>query len=252
MAAASPTPLLPVTQVIARPGSSPTITLPAHTGGVPDLEGLWRYLAEPAEFFGLSMPDQTDLRAAVTGFLGTVAATAPDAVVATAVTLLDVDGQTRVVVTGDVIRPVRTEVVRIAATDAPLPTPRRGDPHWRRMAARTTSRGEADQIRRWLAGQGYADAVALRPGRGAPVLGALVFDTAGGLRGIDNPEPVSILEQVSDCGLIEPVGRVDECPADATRAWWISPRFETHPVGDIDGTDYPVDASAIPPFTRRP
>jgi hypothetical protein len=172
-------------------------------------------------------------------------------VVATAVTLLDVDGQTRVVVTGQVISPVRAEAVRIAGTDAPLPRSRPGDPHWRRMAARTTSRGEADQVRRWLAGRGYADVVAVRTGRGAPLLGALLFDTAAGLRGVDNPEPVSILDQMSACGLIEPVCRVGECPADATRAWWISPGFETHPVESIAGTDYQVDAQAVPPFMRQ-
>jgi hypothetical protein len=240
-----------VTQVITRPGGNPTITFPVRVGGEPDLEVLWHHLAEPAEFFGISMPGRSDLHAAVTGFIGAVPAVAPGAVVATAVTLLDVDGQTRVVVTGDVIRPVRAEAVRIAGTDAPLPTPRPDDPHWQRMASRTTSKGQADQIRRWLAGQGYADAVAVGEGRGAPFLGALVFDTAGGLRGIDNPEPISILDQMSACGLIEAVGRVDQCPADTTRAWWISPSFETHPVASIDGTDYPVDASAIPPFARQ-
>ena len=240
-----------MTQVITRPGGNPTITLPLLTGAEPDIERIWRHLADPAEFFGLVMPDSADLRAAVTGYLGAVSATAPHTVVATAVTLLEVDGQTRVVVTGDPIRPVRSEVVRLAGTDAPLPTPHPDDPHWRRMAARTTSRGQADQIQRWLTAQGYVDTVEIRSGRrGAPVLGALVFATAGGLRGVDNPEPASILDQMSACGLIKRVERADECPADATRAWWISPRFETHPVLAIDGTEYPT--VAVPPFARQP
>jgi hypothetical protein len=240
-----------VTQVIARPGSNPTITLPLRTGAEPDLEGLWQYLNEAAQFFGLSMPARSDLREAVTGFLQSVTAAAPDSMVATAVTLLDVDGQTRVVVTGERITPVRAEAVRIAGTDAPLPASRPDDPHWRRMAARTTSRGEADQIRRWLADRGYADAIDIRTTRGAPILGALIFETQAGPMGLENPEPVSVLDQMSACGLIEPVGRVHECPAEATRAWWISPEFETHPVQSIDGTDYQVDAPAIPPFTRQ-
>jgi hypothetical protein len=53
------------------------------------------------------------------------------------------------------------------------------------------------------------------------------------------------------CGLIEPVDRAQECPADATHAWWISPGFETHRVESIDGSDYQVDATAVPPFTRQ-
>ena len=247
------TPLLPVTQVITRPGGNPTITLPLRTGAEPDVEHIWRHLADPAEFFGLVMPDRADLRAAVTGYLGAVSATAPDTAVAAAVTLVEVDGQTRVVVTGEVIRPVRSDVVRLTETDAPLPTSQPDDPHWRRMAARTTSRGEADQIQWWLTGRGHVDAIEIRSRRrGAPILGALVFDTAAGLRGIDNPEPVSVLDQMSACGLIERVERVEECPADAIRAWWISPRFETHPVLGIDGTEYPVDTAAVPPFARQP
>jgi hypothetical protein len=36
----------------------------------------------------------------------------------------------------------------------------------------------------------------------------------------------------------------------ADRAWWISPRFETHPVLSIDDTRYDVDPDATAPFTR--
>jgi hypothetical protein len=247
------TPGVPVTQLIARPGGNPTVTVPLRAAEGPDLESLWRHLAEPAEFFDVSMPAPAGVHAAVTGFLGALTADPPNDVVAADITLLDIDGQTRVVVTGGPVRAVRTEAVRIAGTDAPLPAVRPSDPHWRRMAARTTSKAETDQVQRWLAGQGYADAVLIRSGRReAPFLGALVFDTAGGLRGVDNPEPASILDQMSACGLIEPVDRVDECPADATAVWWISPRFETHPVCSVDGTDYPVDVTVTPPFARLP
>lgn len=247
------TPVVPVTQLIARPGGNPTVTVPLHAAEGPDLETLWAHLAEPAEFFGVAMPAPADLHAAVTGFLGALIADPPNDVVAADITLLDIDGHTRVVVTGGTVRTVRTEAVRLAGTAAPLPVVRPTDPHWRRMAARTTSMAEADQVQRWLAGQGCVDAVLIRSGRReAPFLGALVFDTAGGLRGVDNPEPVSILDQMTACGLIEPVGRVDECPADATAVWWISPRFATHPVRSIDGTDYPVDVTVTPPFARLP
>ena len=171
----------------------------SRTGAEPDVEGLWQYLDEPAEFFGLSMPVRSDLREAVTGFLQSVSAAAPDSVVATAVTLLDVDGQTRVVVTGERITPVRADAVRIAGTDAPLPASRPNDPHWRRMAARTTSRAEADQIRRWLAGRGYADAIEIRTAsRGADPRCADLRH-AGGAAG--SRQPGTRIRSRSDVGL---------------------------------------------------
>ncbi len=68
--------------------------------------------------------------------------------------------------------------------------------------------------------------------------------------GIDNPEPTSILDQLTRCGVISDVRRVDECPAHADRAWWVSPTFETHPVASIGDTTLRLDPDGTPPFVE--
>jgi hypothetical protein len=45
------TPLIPATQVIARLGSHPTITVPMVAGAAPDADGIWSFLQESADFF---------------------------------------------------------------------------------------------------------------------------------------------------------------------------------------------------------
>lgn len=239
------TPLVPVTQVMARLGSQPTITVPMVAGTVPDVDGIWRYLDEPAEFFGIAMPDREALHAALGRFAG---ATADRSVIVATVTLLDVDGGPDLVVTGAVVNPVGTTAVRIAGCDPAPQVPRATDPVWLRMAARTTSRAAADQIQRWLKDDGYADGVPAGTLAGAPLLGALVFDTAAGLVGIDNPEPTSILDLLDRAGITTGIRRVDVRPADARRAWWISPSFQTHPVASVDDIVFDLDAETHPPF----
>jgi hypothetical protein len=234
-------------QVIARMGSHPTITLPMFAGTVPDVERVWRYLADPADYFDLPIADRESLRAAFRRFTG-AARTRDRALIAATVTLLEIDGRPDFVVTGRVVDPVRSTEVRVAGCDAALEAPHITDPDWLRMAARTTSRGAVDQIQRWLNGDGYADAVPTGTFAGAPLLGALVFDTAGALVGIDNPEPTSILDQLERCGVTSDIRRADERPPRADRAWWISPDFETHPVLSIDDTLFCVDVEVHPPF----
>jgi hypothetical protein len=78
------------------------------------------------------------------------------------------------------------------------------------------------------------------------MLGALVFDTATGLVGIDNPEPTSVLDLLGRCGVITGIRRVDVRPTGAHRAWWIAPTFKTHPVANIDDTVFDVEDR--PPF----
>jgi hypothetical protein len=95
---------------------------------------------------------------------------------------------------------------------------------------------------------GYADGITA----GIPLLGALVFDTAAGLVGIDNPEPTSILDLLDRCGVITGIRRVDARQAGARRAWWISPGFQTHPVASIDDTAFDVDPGVRPPFLESP
>lgn len=239
------TPLIPATQVVARLGTNPTITIPMVSGAEPDLDAIWRYLKEPADFFDLPVPDRDALHAALSRFRGEAR---ERTVIAATVTLLDVDGRPDFVVTGTVVQPVRPNAVRIAGCDAGLPVVRRGDPHWLRMAARTTSRGAVDQVQRWLTDGGFADAVPANTRAGAPLIGALIFELAGGPVGIDAGEPTSILDQLERCGVVNGVRRVDERPERADRAWWISPTFETHPVLSIDDVRFDVDAAAVAPF----
>jgi hypothetical protein len=241
------TPLIAATQVIARLGSHPTITIPIIACVMPDVDGIWRYLKLPADFFDVPMPDREALHNALTRFAGAARGRDP-ALIAATVTVLEVDGRPDFVVTGTVVDPVRSSVVHVAGCDAGLQASRTTDPVWLRMAARTTSRGAVDQIQRWLNDDGYADGVPTGTLAGAPLLGALVFDTAAGVVGIDNPEPTSILDLLDRCGVTTGVRRVDVRPAGADRAWWISPSFQTHPVASIDDTAFGVDAEARPPF----
>lgn len=237
------TPLIPVTQVIERLGTNPTITVPMVAGALPDVDAIWRYLREPADFFGIPMPGLAALRAALERCHHQLR---DGALVAATVTVLELDGRPDVLVTGAVVAPVRPTAVAIARCAEGLPVPRGTDPPWLRMAARTTSRGATDQIQRWLNDGGWADAVP--PPAGAPLLGALVYATAGALVGIDDPAPTSVLDQLAECGVLRGVRRVDERPARAERAWWISPTFETHPVTTVDDTRFGVDAEVHPPF----
>jgi len=216
-------------------------------GATPDADGIWNFLQDPAAFFDVPMPERDVLHAALNRFAAVTRAR-DVALIAATVTVLEIAGLPDFVVTGRVVDEVRSTGVRVLGCDAALHGPRITDPVWLRMAARTTSRGAVDQIRRWLNGAGYADGVPPGTRAGAPLLGALVFETAGGLVGIDNPEPTSILEQLEGCRVATGIRRVDQRPAVADRAWWISPDFETHPVVNIDDASYDVAAEVCPPF----
>lgn len=241
------TPLLPVTQVITHLGTNPMLTLPVVVGVEPDVRGAWHRLAEVADFFGTAMPGLDDFRMAV---LEQLAVTRPvGTMLAVTVTVFDVDGRSRVIVGSEPVEPVHPAPVRIGRCDAVGLVPRSADPVWRRMAGRTTSRGHLDQFQRWLADQGWVDAVPDAEPSGAPYLGALVVETAAGLLGIEDPEPASLLDQLAACGVTAHVGRTGRVPADVTRAWWVSPRFLIHSVADLDGTSLP--AHGAPPFVEQ-
>jgi hypothetical protein len=237
-------PQLRATQLVARPGTLPTITFPVTGSSVPDVEGIWRYLGEPAEFFGVRMPVLDDLAAAIAVFTATLREDA--ALMAANVTIAETDDAPQILVTGSAVQPMGIEPVRVDGGGSMPPARRATDPWWRRMAARTTSRGEADQFERWLNGRGFADGVS----DGQPVLGALVFETDGGVVGVENPEPTSILDQLARCGVIAVLDRVAECPAHADRVWWLSPRYQTHPVAELGGRRFTAEPEALPPFAR--
>lgn len=233
-------------QLIARPGTSPTITIPMVPGRRPDADVVWRHLREPAEFFGIRMPATGDVTAALSAFAAGLPDTTSTPLIATSVTLVEADGDPQILVSGTAVRPLRAEPVRIAGDQSVRHAHRPSDPWWQRMAARTVSRGEVDQCERWLNGRGYADGLS----DGEPLLGALVFQTSDGCVGVENAEPTSVLDQLAECGAVASLGRIDAPPADAHRVWWVSPRYETHPVAELDGMAWPVDVETVPSFGR--
>jgi hypothetical protein len=238
----SDAPYVRATQLITRPGTLPAIAIPFANGRWPDVDGIWSYLREPAEFFGVAMPEPAALTDALTDF----AAITKAALTAASVVIVETDGASEVVVTGAAVQSLRSTPVRICADDSVPHAHRASDPQWRRMAARTTSRGEVDQRERWLNGRGYADALS----GGEPLLGALVVETPHGVVALENPEPTSVLDQLTACGATAPIARAAQPPADAVRAWWVSPTFETHPVAELAGVHLPSDAEAAPSFAR--
>ena len=229
------------TQLTMRPGTLPAITIPIVAGRRPDADAVWSYLREPAEFFGIAMPEPAELTAALSDF----AATLTDAMVAATVVIVETDGGSDVVVSGIPVQSLRSTPVAIVTDGSAPPAHRASDPWWRRMAARTTSRAEVDQRERWLNGRGYADALF----DGVPLLGALVVETPRGVVGVENPEPTSVLDQLAACGWTAPIPRAATPPADAMHAWWVSPRFETHPVAELAGVKLP-STEAVPSFAR--
>lgn len=214
----------------------------------PDVDELWAHLAEPAALLGVGMPSPAELAGVLDAF---AVARGPVAAI-TAVTLSVVAGESRFVVTASNSRGYSSVPVRIdrCDVDAPLTVPE--DPHWRRMAARTTSRADRDQLARWLAGRGCADAVSTR-GAPVPFLGALVFECgagdSAGFVGLENPEPTSVLTQLTQCGVVRGVRRVTDAPVGTGRVWWFSPAFALSPVSAIGGTSYQVSED-VPAFVR--
>jgi hypothetical protein len=240
------TQLLCATQLIARPGTLPTVTIPMAGGRWPDVDRIWRYLDEPAEFFGIPMPARAELMAALAEAAARIRGGTGPTLVAISITIAEADGASRLLVSGAAVQPLRTEPVLIEGDDSVPQAHRATDPWWQRMAARTTSRGELDQRERWLNGRGYADGLS----DGEPMLGALVFETPGGVVGVENPEPTSVLDQLAQCGVLAKIRRVGAPPTGAERVWWVSQRYETHPVAELDGTRLAVADGAVPSFAR--
>lgn len=210
----------------------------------PDADDVWAHLAEPADFLGLVIPPVAVLADALLAVAPTPATTLG------AVTVTLVAGEARFVVTSAAVRPIRSEPVRIDRCDIDVPLTRPEDPHWQRMAARTTSRADRDLLRRWLAARGVADAVCAH-GPPVPFLGALIYGRDGATVGIDNPEPVSLLAQLQRSGAIAGVRRGTVGPADGDAVWWLSPDYELHPVSAIGDTVHPISGDA-PTFARLP
>ncbi|MBJ7341660.1 hypothetical protein [Mycolicibacterium sp.] len=223
-------------QSFTRPGGLPTIMIPMVGARRPADDGVWQYLQDAADFFGITMPSPTDVTTAL------AECTAPQLVAVT----ITITGDGVAVVSTTDVQPLSRDAVRIVGDESVPQAHRAVDPWWRRMASRTTSRGELDQRERWLNGRGYADGMS----DGWPLLGALLFETPDGIVGVENPEPTSVLDQLTQCEVIAPIAQGSTLPTDAQRVWWISPRYQTHPVAELAGTRFSVDDEAVPPFAR--
>ncbi len=222
-------------ELVGRLGAYPTVTVPIYQGRTVDTSWLWNHLAEPADYFGLTMPAPAEIEAALASFSkepGLLAAT---------VTI--VDGG-RCAVTGTPSQVHAPEPVRIGWRDSDWTAPAATDEQWLRMAARTTSAGTVDLLLRQLAEEGCADGIGPGPDITGAVAGALVLDVGDELVGVENPEPVSILGQLQTCGVLRPLTRRVSVPAEqALRAWWISPQYRTQPVAQLGDHTVPVDCS---------
>ncbi len=241
-------PLISITTIVANLGGHPVVTFPLIIGENSDVDWVWDYLEEPADFFGIAMPPRDELRSAHERFVASASAGTGRPLLAVTVMLIEAHGRPQFVITGAPARRFDSTPVRIAVdTVVPWPGSHATDPQWRRMAARTTSRGDVDQLRRWLSGNGFVDLVHRREESsiGSPALGALVFDHAGRLTGLDDPYPVSIFGLMEGCGAVRAgMTRQTELAGfeQASSTWWISPFFEVHPVEQIGDVSYETDS----------
>lgn len=225
----SDAPLVTAPALVAALGTHPTLTVPLVSGREPDSGLIWHRLAETADFFGTSIPPWDALRDALGGFLDEAARRHGPVTLAARVMVVDVDGQARFLVSASVIEPVRPEPVVLTVISDPGTG---AVPHWRRMAARTSSEAGTDRVARDLDADGYADAVHTDGELvHRPRLGALIVGTDGGAVGVG----ADTLDLLRAAGLRD-IARYSDEPlsiSGTTHAWWVSPRFETHPVAAI-------------------
>lgn len=232
----SDAPLVTAPALVAALGTHPALTVPLVSGRAPAADLIWARLDEAAAFFGIDIPPVTALHDTVAGFLDEAAVRHGRVALAARVMVVELDRQTRFVVSASVIDPVRSEPVVLTVTSDPDAG---AVPHWRRMAARTSSRAEADLAERDLRAGGHVDEVFTDgPLVHRPRLGALIIDNPGGAVGLGADR----LELLHAAGLLD-IARYSDEPvpiSGATHAWWVSPRFETHPVSAIGARRFEV------------
>lgn len=228
-------PLVTAPALVAALGTHPALTVPLVGGRAPATGLIWRRLDETARFFGIDIPPVTALHDTLAGFLDEAAARHGPVTLAARVMVIELEDGPGFVVSAGVIDPVRAEPVALAVTSDPEPAL----PHWRRMAARTSSQADNARAARDLAAAGYADELHVE-GRCAhpPQLGALIVDTADGALGIGAER----LDLAQAAGLLPTLSYSDEpvSLAGARRAWWVSPHFQTHPVSAIGARRFEV------------
>ena len=229
-------PLVTAPALVAALGTLPALTVPLIGGREPDTALIWARLDQTARFFGHDIPPVTALRDTLRRFLDEAVVRHGQVSLAARVVVTEIDGRARFVVSASVINATRDDPVVLAITSdtdlGPLP-------HWRQMAARTAGQAESELAERALRAGGYADEVCTDGGLvHRPRLGALIFDTAGGAVGTGADR----LDLLRAAGLLDGVRYSDQpVPmAGITHAWWVSPRFETHPVSAIGARRFEV------------
>lgn len=232
------TPVIDPTQLIAGLGTYPTLTFPIRRGRPVDVTAVREFLGAPAEFFDIALPGVEELELAVTAFVAAAFERSPASLVVATITV--VGG--RAVLTGTPGAVFSGVPVRIGHLDQRYRPADAGEPYWLQMAARTVSRAGTDQQLRDLGVPGYVDGISAGPLVSAPLAGALVLQTAVGPVGVDTGGPLTILDQLGDCGVLAELPRRGAVPAsEIRRAWWISAHFVTHPVALLGEQALPVD-----------
>ncbi len=223
-------PLVTAPTLMSGLGSHPAVTVPLVPGRPPATALIWQRLATVADFYGTEIPDADALGTALTAFLDRAG---PGATLAADVLVVPIHGRTQFLVSGAPIAPHRSEPVALAVQ------PFQPVPHWRRVAADTTSRAADDLAARELAAAGYVDSVDVDGDRiGRPARGALIFDGDRSRIGTGT----SVLDLLIATGLADDMTRTDDTVdvSLATTAWYVSPRFEIHPVSAVGARRFEV------------
>lgn len=232
------TPIIGAVELISGLGTFPTLTFPIRRDRPADAAAVHEFITATAEFFGLALPAVEEFEHAVSGFAAVAFERSPAVLVAATLTLAG----GRLVLTGVPGAAFADVPVRIGRLTEHYRPPQATDAHWLRMAARTVSRAGVDHLLAGLHGHDCVDGIPAGTDIAAPLAGAVVLDTATGPVGIDAGEPVSILDQLRDCGVLADLPRRSAVPyPDVQRAWWISPLFVTHPIALLGEHALPVD-----------
>ncbi|WP_304106710.1 hypothetical protein [Mycolicibacterium bacteremicum] len=223
-------PLVTAPTLMSGLGSHPAVTVPLVHGRPPATALIWQRLATVADFYGTEIPDADALGTALTAFLDRAG---PGATLAADVLVVPIHGRTQFLVSGAPIAPHRSEPVALAVQ------PFQPVPQWRRVAADTTSRAADDLAAGELAAAGYVDSVDVDGDRiGRPARGALIFDGDRSRIGTGT----SVLDLLIAAGLADDMTRTDDTVdvSSATTAWYVSPRFEIHPVSAVGARRFEV------------
>lgn len=226
-------------ELVSGLGSRPSVTFPLRRGRTVDTRSLRDFIGAPAEFFGLPLPRASQFDDAVQGFATAAFERTDVELVAATLTLI---GSGHLLVTGEPTASFSGEPVDLGRLEPQYRWPT--DTHWLAMAACTTSHSGMDDQLRGLQRLGFVDGIWPGPDIEAPLAGALVLDAGATTVGIGGV----MIDQLHDCGVLRAVPRTGVVPSvEVQRAWWISPRFTTHPVARLAEQLLPVD-SQCPSF----